>query len=251
MLVTVPNIPGLQPSIGGADGEQPLAPDHTEADLIGLFVGIEYRDADGDVSRRRVSVSSVAGEHLNCWCHEAGAPRCFRVDRITFFIDLDGIAYEPAEFFRLLCADTTGVNVEWGKRVAIGDCLRRPWRREIAVLAALSHSDGFMHPTEVEAIIQFVGKEAELEGVPYTDADLEALSQTVRRVKVTESAAIEHMETIARDCIRHPRRAAKLLRSILRVAGADGHLHPAEFRFAQMAERRLGSDPVTSVPSGH
>lgn len=58
----------------------------TRAIRTGWSIGdveFTYRDVDGVITRRRVTVHSVTSTYLKGKCHERGSERTFRLDRIT------------------------------------------------------------------------------------------------------------------------------------------------------------------------
>jgi len=63
---------------------------------------IDYADADGQITRRRVKISSISSSrgrtYVNGYCMERKAPRQFRLDRIDCFITEEGECVEPATF---------------------------------------------------------------------------------------------------------------------------------------------------------
>ncbi|QCO07511.1 WYL domain-containing protein [Azospirillum argentinense] len=70
-----------------------------------MTIAIEYIDSKGAASRRRISIRKFSHDgksmHLQAYCLERRALRCFRVDRIRAVIDLDGEVHDdPVQFFR-------------------------------------------------------------------------------------------------------------------------------------------------------
>lgn len=53
-----------------------------EAARDGLTVLIEYRDAEGDLTRRRVDVQWSDGVYFSGYCHLRSDDRNFRIDRV-------------------------------------------------------------------------------------------------------------------------------------------------------------------------
>lgn len=66
-----------------------------------LEMMIDYEDAGGDASRRKISVEAVeetGGKiYLLAWCRLYDAPRTFRADRIVSLIDEMGNVRPPSE----------------------------------------------------------------------------------------------------------------------------------------------------------
>ncbi|WP_287031367.1 WYL domain-containing protein [Pseudomonas sp. UBA6310] len=60
-------------------------PSKSRAMRTGWSMGVvefTYMDAEGDITNRRVTVHSITGTYLKGHCHERGAERTFRLDRI-------------------------------------------------------------------------------------------------------------------------------------------------------------------------
>lgn len=111
--------------------------------VSGLGLYIEYSDADGVVTERRVScrrLEAADAFYLFAWCHERGAPRRFRVDRILQAIDVTtGECYPVASLFaRLAEHGLPVVDVRLQKLLII--------------LTFLMRCDGVAHPAEQEVL---------------------------------------------------------------------------------------------------
>lgn len=76
----------------------------TADDLIGLELTLEYTDADGVRTRRKVRIIRYYDDRkptLYCYCHKRRDERSFLAERIGAVIDSDGVVLMPSEFFRL------------------------------------------------------------------------------------------------------------------------------------------------------
>lgn len=130
-------------------------------DLWGTTFAIEYRDAQGRVSFRRITIRELyrASEdntlYLQCFCHERQAIRSFRFDRIVSVIDLDGEIHEPRSFFEnelrveIPTAKITPPKIrertppQLGNAEKAGHSQRAVVRDGLRVLIALSRADSF------------------------------------------------------------------------------------------------------------
>lgn len=223
-------------------------------DLHGVSFGIEYTDAYGRESTRRVTVSDLrhSGEHLylRCFCHECGASRTFRFDRIRSIIDLDGMVHEPARFFEAeLHAPLPSVEFLPGPAVrqpprlsadGPGMAQRRAARDGLRLLAALARSDGLMQPAEVEVIIDYIASRAARDGIVTDDEDRRALASYVKRQRPT-------METVDECLVRLGRGSATerrhFLKSAVDLVEADAQRGAAELAMLkQLALTLAGAD---------
>lgn len=76
----------------------------TADDLIGLELALEYTDANGEQTRRKVRVIRYYDDRkptLYCYCHKRRDERSFLIDRIGAVIDSDGVVLMPYEFSSL------------------------------------------------------------------------------------------------------------------------------------------------------
>jgi uncharacterized tellurite resistance protein B-like protein len=236
---------------------EPLFADPSD-DADATFFMIEYRDAGGAFSRRRVILRQVLQADdgrvmLQFHCCERDAPRSFRLDRVLSVIDLDGEVYEPTRYFRdvlsmdlpqsaaaahrekqytaLKAAAVIAAAVAATAAVAAvvtpkaGHAPRRAARDGLRILCAVSRSDGTMDPREVDAILRYIETEAAAAGVPTTEEDRAALAEYVRRQRPTQDTlrkCLAAFEEAPKD------KQLRLLRGIHAVVVADGHVHEAE-----------------------
>lgn len=66
-------------------GTQKPKPSQSRAMRTGWSMGVvefTYKDAEGDITSRRVTVHAITSTYLKGHCHERGAERTFRLDRI-------------------------------------------------------------------------------------------------------------------------------------------------------------------------
>jgi predicted DNA-binding transcriptional regulator YafY len=99
---------GFVPSIAGEDEEVATTSDFEEADIFGQSFAIEYRDALGELSKRRITVRALSWTQddelcVKAFCWERKASRCFRADRIVSMHCLmtGEVIADPQKFFEM------------------------------------------------------------------------------------------------------------------------------------------------------
>ena len=131
-------------------------------DLEPLFLVIDYRDAAGNCSRRRITTRWIEKRgdviYVGATCHERRAHRLFRMDRIDGVIDDDGVVEPAVPYFEEIIAGDTGYEIERTnkkpqQRVSSTSAspytvLRRELKPAIVVLAAAARVDNLLHPEE-------------------------------------------------------------------------------------------------------
>lgn len=186
----------------------PADPGHnvTRYALDRYFSIIEYSDAAGQRTRRRITMLHVDDNgqtrHLQAFCHERKAPRCFRLDRITCIITQDGEVLDANAWFAEILAEADPTQVTGRapqlRQAAKATPLLSPYtalRREITpaltVLIASARSDDILHPKEVDCILRFAEEESillrdtgRLPGNSEAD-DFDKLERTIRRLRPT------------------------------------------------------------------
>lgn len=220
-------------------------------DLEPMLVVIDYRDAGGRASRRRITTRwiSVRGgvSYLGAICHERRSHRTFRLDRVEGVIDDDGVVEEPISFFKsvlegdpgyVLLPDRPGVQ---GKTKAPTGAspytlLRREIMPAITILVAAARSDEVLHPDEVDRIMLYTEREAgrlEDEGLVAQCPDLagfERLGRLILRLRPT----IEDVDAALDDIAQWPpNRIRRLERALHGVVAADGEITGEEERFVR------------------
>lgn len=202
-----------------------------DVDLKGLTLGIEYVGANGVRSMRRVTFISISGNddavYVRARCHERRALRTFRSDRIASIVDMDGEVHDdPAAFILGLIAATSE-----SEAAAPGFRHRVLARHGIAVLVALSLADGAMHPEELDVIVRYVGRRADLAGLPFEPDDEEAVRSYVKRYYPTDDALDEALAGLDKEDAVGKR---LFLRHARMVMEADGR---CEWDEMQLLER--------------
>lgn len=215
-------------------------------DLEPVYTMIDYRDAQGIETRRRITMRHIrlapTGAQLVAVCHERRALRTFRCDRIVDFIEPDGEVIAPKQFLRDICmvdldrlatpevatAPATrkrpgrprGTDAESVARLA-----KSVLKSRIELLVLAGRADDTLHAAEVEEIQRFIEDEiarlaadGRLHG-PATIEVVDPICRSVPRLRplrenlrslVTELASLDADET------------ARFTRALSAVIRADG-----------------------------
>ncbi len=216
-----PRLPdGRRPRVPGGEAEESHLDDGGEPEEIGgLGVYICYEAADGNVTERRITCRKLvrSGENIyvHAWCHEAEAPRCFRLDRIFEMVDpstgevLEGESDIRAFFARYRAIEEASPEM----------------KAALTILTFLAACDGEMHPLEVDALHDFVAHHVARFGGD------EGTLETARRLLATlapEYRDVERALAIIERSRMGRQVAAHLIHWIDTVVAADGVLHEAE-----------------------
>lgn len=223
-------------------------PDVAVVDIVGYADGqsfmIEYVDSRGRPSSRRITVYSLdigrgGVPLLTARCHERKATRQFRVDRIRCCIDYSGEVFDDVPTF---LEQTFGMSVALASRRGADDAETR-WRdildliRDDAILlAAMSQSDGAIHPAEIEAATAYLMGVAEADGAMLSPEEGQLVAAHFKRLRPTGEAIRRALEA---QVSRPARRIRTLLMAAVRVLDADGQRHPAELELLNDLCREL------------
>lgn len=95
---------GIELAVPEFDDTDDADPVDTIETVGGLSVIIEYSDSRGNSSQRLITcrkmVVRAGKDYINAYCHHRGAPRSFRIDRITDVFDAKtGESLSPAQAF--------------------------------------------------------------------------------------------------------------------------------------------------------
>lgn len=234
-----PTIAALAPAVPSIDSPETLPPEMiAEQDgailLEDIFTAIEYTDANGEVSRRRITMRCLEpGPHaplLLAICHERRAVRRFRTDRIDCFIDQNGEIIEPDDYWRDIGINLARIAPRPG---ALGRVLINRFRPALSILVTLSRADGVMHPAEIDAILAYVADEALEVGVECTGGALEELRVLIMQMR-PQQTSIEnyYLATLTyRDS-----RCRRFARAVKEVILADGNIDTRETSMAEQLE---------------
>lgn len=228
-----------------AEDFDPALPGNFSAALEPLTIGIEYRDAQGEVSERQITLLQMSGTAdgpvcLDARCHMRRARRKFRFDRILSARGLPDLPEDasPADLLSALADLSLGAYPigrpphETGKaarprRAAppAFQAVRGRFRAELRLLGFLSKSDGEMHPAEIDAIDRYARSLCAGIGEDWQDEDSAALSAYLQRLEFsaeTERLCLEQLQLGREDL------AARFSVAMSEVIEADGRYDPAE-----------------------
>lgn len=257
-----PRMSDTPPDVGLAiilpDGDTPEHP-HLDGDLRSdavdpVFCIIDYTDAEGNRSRRRVTTRAVRRWGNNsliiAHCHERNALRHFRADRIERIVTHDGEVFGPFDFLR----DILGLNL-WDYSRS-GQRQPGPIRQKtvnfsrytspaILTLTAAARVDAHLHPEEVEQIHRFAEREAMallraglIDAVPSPDK-LDIIGRRIGRLRPTQEDIAEALDELR---ARPADQIERLKHWLARVIAADGRVHIAEEGFMADFDRFLKLD---------
>ena len=259
--------PTIQPGFSPTDPNAADSPETRESpndhgssferlddEIQGLSFAIEYRDANGQVSRRRIVMRSVfrlpdGRQHLTAYCFEQNAIRHFSLDHIQTVIDMDGVTHDTADFFRRelqveldgrdawVTTDKTPSQQRPQFRARPGVLQQVAARDGSTVLVALARADGFVAPEELDVILDYVEQRSASEGVTTMDADRDVLRSRFKRfrpdVDLVDEALL-NLEDEAPESLRLFAQAATAL------VNADGVRDPAEIDMLTDIGKQLG-----------
>ena len=254
----------LQVAVKASDEAEMVPDDASEAEpsfgfAEGQCFGIEYVAANGEESRRRITVWDIklGKDGVPCLlahCHERNATRRFRIDRIQAVVDLDGEIFKPpTEFLNEIfgmdpvfarAAETGSVDLpEFREQARIQAERAERWKQirdivvpELKILAALSLSDGYMQADERGEIVSHL-----LTLIAHLEPSLEEedrLIELVKRQRPSPGAIDRAVEQVS----RYPaKRLHSLWTTCVRLIEADGQVLEEELEFL----RKLGVQPYT------
>jgi len=214
----------------------------TGARIAGLTFGIEYQSAGDEITRRRITlrrVDRVADGilHLMAFCHEAGALRTFRSDRIRHVFDWQtGEVLEDASAYVVYLgslADATRSPDAENRRALdrVRDSLR--------ILMFCARVDGRVHPAEAAEVRRFCVFACEEIRPAIREYDVRKLEDYAARLypdaDTFGAAAKRLIKRNWRPLILETLKAAE------RVILADGIVHEAEEQFLPTLRRAAAS----------
>jgi Tellurite resistance protein TerB len=197
---------------------------------------LEYQDPAGRTRLRLVTVWDVKPgpdgvPRLFGLCHETGAPRSFRLDRIKAIMDLDGVVLEPlADVFR----DLFGIEqpIPQPRDDALGQdrarwTLIRKVAREggLVLLAAMAAADHDVSKREIDLILDHLVRYCAAQNIALSGAERSRLAATIRTMRPSEEAVARAMAELGGA--EQPVVAA-ILATLAAIADADDFRHPRE-----------------------
>lgn len=222
--------------------------EHRRFDLEPIFVVIDYCDAAGNRSRRRITTRWIEKRgdvsYIGATCHERRAHRLFRMDRVEGVINDDGVVVEARCFFEDAISGDPGYEIErtvaTSQKITVGEStshytlLRRELKPALVVLVAAARVDDVLHSEEIDRIMLFTETEAEClvqDGAVMTLPGLEGfdkLGRLVHRIRPIQSDLDEALGVIAEW---PEQRLQRLIQGIAGVVQADGVIVSSEFDF--------------------
>lgn len=208
-----------------------------------LSLFIEYTDAAGNASSRRISIRNLRYSKdriaINAYCHERREPRCFISDRINMAADCETgeILADPAGWFMTAYrAHPDGQQYLQRRQVDTAAATeRQAYQDALLVLAYVARADGRMTQVEraviVEASRRMQAGNARLTQIaPLTDAQVQRMrcdhSEFLRAVRVLKSSP--------------PGVKAAVLAAAEQVMKADGSEDAGEAKALAWLRRSLG-----------
>jgi hypothetical protein len=227
-----------------------LTLDTDTRDLGDAFCLIEYEDATGERTRRRISMRSLkrgAGVvYLNAYCMERRAMRQFRVDRITAMITEDGEILDPAAYFAL---QGVPLRHQTAAEALTCDCAARAlaeMRPGLVMLAAVARADRKVDLREVDAVQVYAERELialSREGVLDVPASLEVAAAMTGDIALMRPMVPTLRAQALRICDWPEARFNRLRRAMQEVIVADGHILPSELDLVEEFDRLLRESP--------
>lgn len=194
--------------------------DSENDEVGGLAWFIEYEDSSGDISERRITIRSVFEKskvyYINAFCHERGAFRQFRLDRVVEATDLatgEVLDDYPDIEKRLITLAPEGVEAETKNAL-------RESKAALIILSYLSRCDGNYHPAEEDVIFKFIADQFFEKNL-----DEKIISKHIKRL-------YPHEGDFARAVKSLHKKDARYVSSVLKYSGqliaADGFLDDKE-----------------------
>lgn len=226
---------------------------------LGLALGIEYVDAAGVRTRRRVTIIAADTEYLKAFCHERRAFRTFRIDRVTgqfaartgecidLLSQLPRIVAEQAAARAARKEATRRARTEGERMIREAEARAAKARKLRAalldrvqdgadVLIYLARSDGELHPQEAAVVRSYVEQRRQrykaLADIP--DVVIDGVVADLEARWPTPEMAAAAIARIAAERQRVHRRL--LAQCAVEIVAADGKITPAEREFVAELE---------------
>lgn len=197
--------------------------------LVGTILAIEYVDAKGSFSRRRITVREVRQNKgalaLACYCHERRAPRLFRLDRIRSAIDVQtGEVFDDVGDWLAACGHAVDGRASPDPLAVIGPGMQ--------VLAYLAHCDGRYDEREHAVIRQYVEETGAGHGL--NAAQIERLIRSLYPDEQTFDEALDALEEAGRPALD------MIARHAMALARADGVVGEEELFWIEQIKMAQG-----------
>lgn len=206
--------------------------DQITVNIAGVQFGIEYQDANNQISRRWISATKLKSnygraktwQYISGYCYTRKAPRLFSIDGIKAVFDENGEISDPLTYIASLEPITT----EPQENMRPGALQRKAALPGIRLLVAMARADGRKHPSELEVIADYAEDRAFENGIQTSEEDRTALMTYLHNI-------YPRYETVRRDIVKlqkEPTHLQKLLTNYaIKVMNADGIQHADEFTF--------------------
>lgn len=232
---------GSIPNLPAEDDAPEAMPD--PVDLGQFYTAIEYENANGERSLRRITLIRLStgprGPIVSAFCHERGALRTFRGDRITYFIDPDGVVATPAEFFQ-----ATGIELSDYRVGSVRKDMSFKLASPMAILLTAAKSDGSVHPEEIDKILLYAERELFALGESPSLEKLDQIAVRLKRMRPTRSSMEWHLRAV----MKFPDAAFKRFIDALEgVVVADGRV--AEEEIGLLDELSLARTRILREPN--
>lgn len=228
-----PNISPPNPLDADEDIALDILEDEGEIELEPTYSIIDYKNAKGIESRRRITARKLTQGRdspiLKAVCHERKALRSFRCDRISCFISDDGEVIDPVAYFQeehFIRIDVQKMQVADGKTGLLA--LREKLRPALAILVATSKCDRDFHPEEIDVICHYVEDEL-CDPAVYTGTltpeDLDSFTDLIKKMRPQKKTLVRALSEVKTF---EPHRLNRLADAIRKVMLADGRIASEE-----------------------
>lgn len=219
------------------------------AALDQVNVAIDYRDADGNRTRRPITIQEVSSGDgnpvINAFCHMRGAIRTFRLDRIEAFITQDGEVVAPAVYlldaFNIDLGAFTQVDLDEASDPLLSvRKARDALRPMLSLLILMAKSDGQFHKQEMEVILNYAERELiEMEHLGLIRSAMAMVIQKQLRNVVRQMRP--NLETIeyyvSRIGLLNAAAQERFWKTVRKVMFADGRFSDEEWALEAMIEQ--------------
>ncbi len=198
-------------------------------DDIGTSVFLSYKDEDGKISNRRVSICRVSNSKggnviLSCYCYEAKEPRTFRLDRIIEVVDPEtgeiiSDHHEILEKFALIARHRLD-DPEYATTRAL-----RENRHALNVLVFLGRCDGRLHFSEIDVIFHYL-----MDVCFEYQIDDEKVRRHINRIYPSVDV---YLNSVRKVWDQGKDRYSKVVRYACEMIDADEIVNDDEFKFIQ------------------
>ena len=216
---TTPNVPvGKTVSLSNDDEAKPLDIDECDKQSLNNAFFIKYKDYNGRISQRRITVIDIAPYghddfYLESFCHERKADRTFKLSRVDEIIDLetgegieDKMAYCYEKYYKM-------------NENPVQQLLEEK-ESEALVLLFIARADGVLRKKELEVIVEYLTIDAQ------KNFDKEQLIKELKKIHCLIQEFKKHIRRIHIEKTEVEK--AELLECINAVIIADKKADPLE-----------------------